>query len=182
MMGPILSALHGIVSRRVKPLEPAVVTVGLLRGGTVANVIPGEVRLELTLRSMSDEVRELLIREVEQALSISRALGGDYEMKVERGYPALYNDPEVAGWLQTVGRDLIGAENVALGEAMMGAEDFAYMSRASKGAMFSLGTKDPTGSPRYAHHPQFDIDEEALPIGAAILAETALRFVRGELG
>ena len=60
-------------------------------------------------------------------------------------------------------------------------EDFSFMAQASKGAMISLGTKDPDGPPRFAHHPEFDIDEAAMPIGAAILAQTALRFINGDV-
>jgi amidohydrolase len=182
MAAPILTAIHGIVSRRVKPIEPAVITVGRLAGGTVANVIPGTVELDMTLRSMSSEVREQLIQEVEQALSIAKALGGDYEMTVERGYPALYNDPTVAGWIRDTAADLLGAENVGAKEVSMGGEDFAFMTQASRGAMLFLGVQAPGGPPKFVHHPEFDIDEEALPIGSAILAETALRFVRGEVG
>jgi amidohydrolase len=181
LMGPILSALHGIVSRRIKPIEPAVITVGRVIGGTVANVIPNEVELDMTLRSMSDEVREQLLGEVESALSIARALGGDYQMEIIRGCPSLYNDPTVTEWLRDTASQLIGADNVIEREPGMGFEDFAYMAQASRGAMIFLGTKDPEGPPRFAHHPEFDIDEKAMPIGAAILAQTALRFVRKEL-
>lgn len=177
MMGPILMALHGIVSRWVNPTEAAVVTVGKLVGGTVSNVIPSEVELEITLRSLSDDVRELLVREVEQALAIARNLGGDYEMKHVPGYPALYNDPKVVGWLRETAVEYLGADNVHARGPVMGGEDFAYMSRASQGAMLFLGVKDPAGPPRFLHHPQFDLDEAAMPIGAALLAETALRFV-----
>jgi amidohydrolase len=86
----------------------------------------------------------------------------------------------VADWFKTTGTDLLGAANVVVREPSMGGEDFAFMAQASKGAMMNLGVKEPQGEPRYVHHPQFDLDEEALPIGAAMLAETALRFVRGE--
>jgi len=182
MMGPILTALNGIVSRRVKPIEPAVMTVGMLRGGSAFNIIPSHVELEITLRSASETVREQLLQEVEAALSIAKAMGGDYEMTVEPGYPALYNDPGVVGWLRQTAQDLIGPENVSEGELGMYGEDFSYMAQASRGAMISLGTKDPNGPPRFHHHPEFDLDEEALPIGTAILAETALRFVRGQFG
>ncbi len=180
MMGPILTTLNGIVARRVKPIEPAVVTIGLFQGGTAYNVIPNHVDLELTLRSGSSEVREQLLAEVENALAIARAMGGDYEMRVEPGYPALYNDPAVAGWLRDTAISMIGGENVDTGELGMYGEDFAFMAQASPGAMISLGTKVPNGPPRSAHHPEFDIDENAMPLGAAILAQTALRFVRGE--
>ncbi|MCA9837460.1 MAG: amidohydrolase [Trueperaceae bacterium] len=181
MAAPILTALHGIVSRWVKPTEPAVVTVGRLVGGTVSNVIPNDVELDLTLRSASDEVRALLLKEVEQALSIAKALGGDYEMNITRGYPALYNDPKVANWIRETAKDLIGPDNVVTGEMVMGGEDFSYMTRASQGAMMRLGTWEKGTPQRFLHHPEFDMDEGAMPIGAAIMAETALRFVRGQL-
>ncbi len=181
MMGPILSALHGIVSRRIDPIKPAVVTVGRLLGGTVNNVIPEQVELDLTLRSLDDAVREQLLKEVERALSIAKALGGDYEMWTIRGYPSLYNTPKVTQWIKDTAADLIGPDNVLDKDPIMGGEDFAYMTQASQGAMFSIGTKDPKGPPRFVHHPEFDIDEACLPIGSAILAETAMRFLRGEL-
>jgi amidohydrolase len=182
MMAPILTAIHGIISRWINPLEPAVITVGRLAGGTVNNVIPGTVELDLTLRSLSSEVRQQLIEEVEHALSIARALGGEYEIQLQRGYPALYNDPTVAGWIRDTATQLIGAENVVPRDMIMAGEDFSYMAQASRGAMLNLGTREPGGPDKFVHHPKFDIDEDALPIGAAILAQTALRFVRGELG
>ena len=176
--GPVLTAIHAIVSRRVDPTEPAVVTVGRIQGGTVANVIPGEVELELTLRSTSEQVREELIVQVEKALSIARALGGDYTIEVRRGCPALYNAPNMSDRIRDAAGKLIGVENVQRPDLMMGGEDFAYMAQASPGAMFFLGVKAPDGPPKFLHHPEFDIDEDALPIGAAILAQTALDFVK----
>ncbi len=176
--GPVLTAIHAIVSRRIDPADPAVVTVGRIQGGAVSNVIPGEVELELTLRATSEAVRQELIAQVENALSVARALGGDYTMSVRLGYPALYNDPNVAERIRGVAGELIGVESVQRPDLMMGAEDFAYMARSSPGAMFFLGVKDPNGPPRFLHHPEFDIDEDALPIGAAILAQTALDFVK----
>lgn len=178
--GPILMALQGITSRRVDPTEPAVVTVGLIQGGTASNVIPNEVNLALTLRSVSDDVRAQLVKEVEQALAIARTLGGDYEMRVECGYPALYNNSSVVNWIKDTASQMLGPDNVKPLNLSMGAEDFAYMARASQGAMLMLGTKAPDGPPKSLHHPEFDIDEDALPIGSALLAQTALRFVRGE--
>ena len=91
------------------------------------------------------------------------------------------NDPGVAGWLRDTASQLLGAENVKREEVVMGGEDFAYMTQGSRGAMLFLGVREPGGPPKYVHHPQFDLDEQALPIGAAVLAQTALRYVRGEL-
>ncbi len=179
MTAPILTAIHGIASRWVNPTEPAVITVGRLSGGTVSNVIPNDVELDLTLRSISDDVRKQIVEEVENALSISKALGGDYEIDVRWGYPALYNDPNVAGWLRSTSEDLLSANNVIEGQLVMGGEDFAYMAKASQGAMLRLGTWKEGTPQRFLHHPEFDLDESTMPIGTAVLAETALRFVRG---
>jgi amidohydrolase len=142
-------------------------------------VIPGEVELDITVRSVDDDVRQQLLDEIEQALSIARALGGDYQINIHHGYPALYNDPTVTGWVKETAVSLLGAENVQEAGLVMGAEDFGYLAQASRGMMMSLGTKAPDGPPRFLHHPEFDIDENALPVGAAIMAETALRFVKG---
>jgi amidohydrolase len=177
----VLNALYAIPSRRISPLQPSVVTVGVVRGGTVDNVIPNSVHLEGTLRSFDSDVREQLVQDVERAMAVVRAFGGDYDLHVERGYPPLYNNPIAAGWLRTVAGDLLGDANVATGNVSMGAEDFAYMTQRAPGAMFGLGVKAPGAAPRYLHTPTFDLDEDALPIGAAILAETALRYVRGDL-
>lgn len=178
----VVTALQSVVARRVKPTAPAVVTVGSIHGGTAYNIIPGEVTLDMTLRSTTAEVRQQLLDEVEKALSVARALGGDYEMAVIPGCPALVNDATVTDWLRDTASQLIGPENVVEREAGMGYEDFAYMAQASRGAMIFLGTKAPDGPPRSAHHPEFDIDEAAMPLGAAVLAQTALRYVRGEFG
>jgi amidohydrolase len=177
----VLNALYALPSRRVAPLQPSVVSVGVIRGGSADNVIPDAVYLEGTLRSFADDVREQLIQEVEHAMRITRAFGGDYHLQIERGYPATYNDPIVVGWLRRVGSELLGRDKVGTEQKTMGAEDFSFMAKATRGAMFRLGVKPPGAEPRYLHTSTFDLDEEALPIGAAILAETARRFVYGEL-
>ncbi len=181
MLGPLLMALHGIVARRINPLQPAVVSLGEIRGGAASNVIPAEVFLQGTLRSFDPEVREQLLEEVERALALVRAFGGDYRLEIERGYPAGQNHPEASAWLERTAIDLLGQGAIDKTRAGMGAEDFAYMTQQAPGAMFKLGAA--VGDFTRAHHtPVFDIDERALPIGSAILAETARRFLAGEIG
>jgi amidohydrolase len=180
MLGPVLMALHGIVARRVDPLKAAVVSLGQISGGAASNVIPSEVYLQGTLRSFDPNVREQLIEEVERALAVVRSFGGDYRLDVKRSYPAGKNHPQVTRWLESTAADLIGADAIDRSRLGMGAEDFAYMTLEAPGAMFQLGAA--VGDYQRAHHtPVFDIDERALPIGAAILAETARRFLAGEL-
>lgn len=180
MLGPTLMALHGIVARHVDPLEAAVVSLGQIHAGTASNIIPNEVYLEGTLRSFDPEVRKQLQREVERALAIVRPLGGDFQLEMGFGYPAGWNDPTVTGWLRTVCADILGQSAIKDESMGMGAEDFAYMCQIVPGAMFMLGAALPDGILRGHHTDIFDIDESALPIGAAILAETARRFLTGE--
>ncbi len=180
MLLPVMQALHGIVARRIDPIQPAVVSLGVVRGGTASNVIPAEVYLEGTLRSFDPGVREQLIAEVERAFAVARAVGGDYRLEIERGYPAGQNDPAVSDWIAATITDLIGADAIDRTRTGMGAEDFAYMTQKAPGAMFMLGAAIDDGVSRGHHTPIFDIDERALPIGAAILAETARRYLARE--
>lgn len=174
----VLNSLYAVPSRRIDPLKPAVLTVGIVRGGTASNIITDTVYIEGTLRSRHDDVRDQLIEEVRRSLEIARALGGDYELVIERGYPSMLNDGGVVDEIRAAAHDLLGEAGLGTTKPMMGAEDFAYMTRLAPGAMFSLGTRAPGGPARYPHTPDFDIDEDALPVGAAVLAETALRLLR----
>ena len=179
MLGPILSALYGIPSRRIDPLRESVVSLGQIHAGTTSNVIPAEVFLEGTIRAYDPTVRQTLQSEVQRALQISETMGGSYDFELTCGYPALKNDPLVNGWLRESVLDFLGEGPLHEREFGMGAEDFAYMTQQAPGAMFMLGAALSDGVERRHHTDNFDIDERVLPIGAAILAETARRFVTG---
>jgi amidohydrolase len=181
MLIPVLTALYGIRARRIDPVEPSILSVGVVSGGGATNVIPSVVRLEGTLRSYSAQIREQLIAEVERAFAVSRAFGGDYRLKIGRGYPAGWNDARVAGWLETIAGEFLGPDAFDRAAPGLGAEDFAYMCQQAPGAMLMLGAALDDGVVRAHHTPIFDIDERCLPVGAALLAETAARFLRGEL-
>jgi amidohydrolase len=175
-------ALNGIVSRRLDPFDPAVISVGSIHGGQVTNVIPEEVKLAGTLRFETPEVQRLLHAEIQRALGVARALGGDYQLEIVIGYPPMVNDTGIVSLLGEVGADLLGAEHVKPGDKGMGAEDFGYFSALAPGAMFGLGCRI-DGDERLGHNPRFDIDEACLPIGSAVLAEAALRLLRrGDIG
>jgi amidohydrolase len=179
----VISAIQGIVSRRVPPEEPAVVTVGSIHGGTAANVIPPEVVLKGTIRSMKESVRRQLWEELRKSLELSRALGGDFQLEIRPGLPVLSNDAGMAGLIREVATDLLGEDNVQRDTAEMGAEDFSVLASEAPGAMFALGVKCPGSEETLQlHSPNFDVDEGALPIGAAILAETARRYLVGGKG
>jgi amidohydrolase len=180
--GHVIQALHGIVSRRLQPFAPAVVSIGSIHGGQASNVIPQEVKMSGTMRYMETEVQEKIHAEIKRALEVTRAMGGDYTLEFEIGYPPMSNDEGVTELLRQVAVDLLGEEHLLPPEPEMGAEDFAFFSLLAPGSMFSLGGKIEEDE-RFHHHPRFDVDERCLPIGAAILAEAALRFLRrGEDG
>jgi len=174
----VITAMQSIVSRRVDPTSPAVVTVGSIHGGTAANVIPSEVKLRGTIRSLDQGVRLQLWRDLRAIMELSRTLGGDFTLEIEEGFPMLKNDAAIASLIREVASELLGEGNVVPEKAEMGAEDFAVLAEQAPGAMFTLGVKR-VGSEQelHLHGPDFDIDEAALPIGAAILARTAQRFL-----
>jgi amidohydrolase len=175
--GHVILALHGITARRVNPFDPAVISIGSIRGGQVENVIPERMDIVATLRYMDPQVQKTLHTEIERVLGIARALGGDYEHKIEIGYPPMFNDAGMVDLLRQVATDLLGAEHVKVPDKHLGAEDFGFFSALAPGAMFSLGCRI-EGDGRKIHSPTFDIDERCLPIGVAILTEAALRQMR----
>lgn len=181
MLSVILPTIYAIPSRQINPLRGCVVSLGEISGGAAPNVIPNELFLQGTIRSYHDDVREQLHVEVERAFKLAEQMGGSYELQITKGYPAMYNDAQVNDWMRDVAAEIVGETAVVDTEFGMGAEDFAYMTRQAKGAMFNLGAAIGDGVVRNHHTDIFDIDESVLPLGTAILAETAHRFVTGKI-
>lgn len=175
----VIIALNAIVSRRLKPFDPAVVSIGTLNGGFTQNVIPDHVDISGTLRYTDKKVQKQIHDEIQRAFELSKPLGGDYELKFEIGCPPMINHLEASKRIESVAVDLLGKEHIAPITKGLGAEDFGSFTEMAPGAMFMLGTRI-EGDERFVHHPRLDLDERALPIGTAILAETALRFLREE--
>jgi amidohydrolase len=182
MLGPVLGAIQGIVARRTDPVKPAVVSVCSVHGGEAANVIPDLVELMGTCRSADEETRARLLAELEKALGVARALGGDYEFQVMPGQASSRDTPAAVEWVRQAGIDLLGTEHVHAPKLGMGAEDFGcFVAQAREGGtMFGLGVWSGEGDKRRAHSPTFDIDERALPIGTAVMAEAAVRYLRSK--
>lgn len=174
----VLSTLYAIPSRRISPLAPCVVTVGTIHGGTADNIIPGVVEMTGTIRSFSSEVRQTLWQEVQRAFALAEALGGSCSLEIKEGYPLLENDPAMVALLREVAGYVLGSEGLPEAEMETGSEDFALLIRAAggKGAFAWLGGEI-AGDRRAHHHPRFDVDERVLPLGAAILAGVADRYL-----
>jgi amidohydrolase len=180
LLAHVIVALNGIVSRKINPFEPAVVSIGSISGGFTQNVIPESVTITGTLRYTAENVQQQIHEEIRRALEVAKALGGDYELKIEIGGPPMVNDELVADVIEKAGKDLLGVENVQAIEKTLGAEDFGEFMKQTPGAMFTLGTKKQGHEEYLLHHPKFDIDERAMPIGTAMLVETAMRFLKND--
>jgi amidohydrolase len=173
----VINALQTVISRRMDPTVGRVLTIGTIQGGTKNNIVAGKVTMTGTIRSFEEETRETLIAEMERACGVARALGGDYELTVISGYFPVVNDPAMTALVRQVGIDLLGAGKVVESPLEMAGEDFSHFSRRAPGCFFWLGGAWPGQPPRLHHHPRFDVDERCLPLGAALLAEAALRFL-----
>ncbi len=171
----LIGALQTIVSRRLDPARPAVVTVGSIHAGSAANVIPAEAHLAGTLRATDAETRSLLHREVRKiAASTAAAHDLQAEVRIEEGTPAIVNPERDIGWARQAVEALLGKEAlVPLGAANMGGEDFALYMEKMRGCFLRIGAREPGGEVTAAHSSRFLAADESIFVGAAVLAETA---------
>ena len=173
----VIQAIQQVVSRRIPAVEPAVLTVGSIHSSSVrGNVISDTCQLRGTIRSFNPTIRSKLIEELKRACSVARALGGDFTIEFEPGYPPTVNEANVTAVMRKVAIDLIGEENVLTVPLKTWGEDFSMLADEAPGAFMFLGGEI-AGSRRSHHSPDFDIDESGLYIGPAILAETAKRLL-----
>jgi amidohydrolase len=175
----LVSALQQIASRHTDPLKPLVVTIGRIEGGFARNVIAPSVRLEGTVRTLDAELRARVPELLERtAHGVTAAFGAQHRLDYRFGYPPTRNDPTL---VPTLGRSvaaLLGEDRLATAPPSMGAEDFAYYAERVPGLMFRLGVRNEgKGIVHPLHHPRFDVDEEVLPLGSALLADVALRWL-----
>jgi amidohydrolase len=175
--GHIILALNGIVSRRLDPFAPAVLSIGSVHAGQAENVIPDQLEMNGTIRYLDPSVQKKIHSEVRRAFEIARTLGGDYNLRIDICDPPMINDGRVVEQIRLAAGDLIGLENVLPPLQGLGAEDFGRFTELVPGAMFSLGCRI-EDAPRMIHNPHFDIDEDCLAVGTAILAESALRMMK----
>ncbi len=173
----VISALQTVVTRRVPPDQPAVVTVGVLEAGSAHNVIPDRAVLKGTLRSLDPEVRELLADEVRHvAESVALACRLEARVRMLQGTPAVLNDARATAWAREAAASVIGAEAVKpLPAANMGGEDFAFYLERIPGCFIRVGARLPDNPVVGAHTPYFAPAEEAIFVGGALLAAAARR-------
>ena len=174
----IITNLQSIISRELDPLDSGVVSISAIHGGQAANVIPSEVKILGTLRSLTmDGLKSLQIRVKEIAEKIAEAHECEAIVKYPgNDYPPTVNDGEMWDFAKKVGSSMLGKENVNDLEAVMGGEDFAYYTEQVKGCFVVLGVQNKEIDAVYSvHHPMFKADEKALHIGTALHTAFALQ-------
>ena len=165
--------LQAIVGREVSAKETVVISTGVMKAGeTVFNIIPDSVTMNGTVRSFNPAVQDTVEAAMRRVIAGLCAAGRcDFTLDYKRFIPATINDHEVTMTAKAVCEEILGAENVKESELVMGSEDYSYFEQKVPGTYFFLGTANPDkGTNTAHHHPKFNVDDDALPAGSAILA------------
>ena len=174
----IITNLQSIISRELDPLDSGVVSITVINGGNASNVIPSDVKVKGTLRSLTMEgLKKLQKRVKEIAEGIAQTHGCEAIVEyVGNDYPPTVNDSDMWKFAKKIGIELLGNENVSDLDAVMGGEDYAYYTEKVKGCFVVLGMNNPDIDATYSvHHPMFKADEDALHIGTALHTIFALK-------
>ncbi len=181
--GMCINSLNHIISRRIDPLHPAVISLGTIEGGTAPNIICDRVKLTGTVRTVNEKVRNKIPAMMEDSIKgITHAMGAKYKFEYDFGNPELINDDRMVDIVVQEAKKILGEENVIdLKEPVMGGEDFSRYLQIVPGAFFRLGICNPKKNTCISqHNPKFDVDEEALPIGMKILSASAIEVMYEE--
>ncbi len=177
----IILALQQVVSRHANPSVPTVLSFGRISGQGAVNVIPDEVRLEGTFRTLNEEWRTRAHTIISQTThGIATAMGGSADLEIRHGYPSLFNDPAVTRDARQAAEEWLGAANVESLDVRMTAEDFAYFSQKYPSVLYRLGVTRGTSPASALHTAKFDIDESALKTAVGLLSWISLRFLDGK--
>jgi amidohydrolase len=180
MAAQAIMALQTIRSRNLPPMEPGVLTVGLVRGGTRFNIIPDDVLLEGTVRSYRVEIQDLVERRMHEILAgVTAAGGGTYQLTYDRGIPVTVNDVDLTHRMVPTLQRALGAGNVLELEPATVAEDFAYFANEVPGFYYRLGTLEPGTISGNHHAPDFQADDGAIPVGIKAMAYLIWEFLGG---
>ncbi|MBN1132790.1 MAG: amidohydrolase [Bacteroidales bacterium] len=182
MTSHILISLQQEINRKTPRHTPTVISFGKVIADGAVNVIPNQVRVEGTFRTMDESYRKQaheMIRKI--AKGIAESMGGSCEIEIRKGYPVLINDEKVTSLARNYAIDLLGSDHIEELERRMTAEDFAWFANAYPATMFRLGIKPPDALDETPlHTPEFAADESALKTGASLLSYLAIRFLNEE--
>ena len=172
----LIVALQQVVSRAASPKIPSVLSFGRVEALGATNVIPNEVKIQGTFRTLNEDWRAKAHQKMLQiAKGIVEGMGGEVDFEIRKGYPFLQNNPEMTARAMEAAKAYLGEENVLDLDIWMAAEDFAYYSQVVDGCFYRLGTRNEArGIVSGVHTPTFDIDEDSLEIGVGLMAWLAV--------
>ncbi|MGH7706831.1 MAG: M20 metallopeptidase family protein [Vulcanimicrobiaceae bacterium] len=169
-----VSAVQKVVSRQINPLQPAVITIGSIHGGTTHNVIPSAVKLLGTVRAFDHGVRSRMAERIEQILAaVCTGSGATYEFTYLWRYPVTTNDAGQTSYLRALAERTVGSSHVADSDQHMGAEDFSFFAERVPACYFVLGCGGDERTRFPHHHGKFDMDERALETGVRMMSAIA---------
>ena len=178
MATEVVTAFQTIRSRSLSPLEPSVVTVGIIRGGERFNIIPEEVHLEGTVRTYDPEVQDMVEKRMNEILKgITLAYGGSFELNYERGTPATINNPELCKQMIPTLERVVGKDNLKMMDPVMGGEDFAIFANEVPGIYYRLGVVKPGTTSGWIHTPTFRADDSSLEVGIRAMSNLVLDYL-----
>ena len=178
MATEVVTAFQTIRSRSLSPLEPSVVTVGIIRGGERFNIIPEEVHLEGTVRTYDPEVQDMVEKRMNEILKgITLAYGGSFELNYDRGTPATINDPELCKQMIPTLERIVGKNNLKMMDPVMGGEDFAIFANEVPGIYYRLGVVKPGTTSGWIHTPTFRADDSCLEIGIRAMSNMVVDYL-----
>ncbi len=171
----VILAVQAIAARETDPLSSIVITIATIHGGDASNVIPGEIKLTGTVRTLLPETRDFAESRIKEVVTgVAAVFRGKAEVHYERGYPVTFNHPKETDFATEVLQGIVGEKNVIQNiPPTMGAEDFSYMLEQRPGTFIMIGNGDSAG----LHHPAYDFNDDAIPYGISYwvaLAESAL--------
>lgn len=176
----VVQELQKVVTRRVDPRKPVALNLGRIEGGAGANIVPDEVRISGTMRTLDEESRATVRRLLEDvSRHAAAANGARAELALVEGEPVLSNHPAVIDAFEAVARRTLGEDGpLRLGEPTMNSEDFAFYTERVPGAIAWIGVRDEAlGIVHPLHHPRFAVDEAVIPIGVELLLHTAIALL-----
>jgi len=179
----IVLGLQTIPSRQVdSTLAPSVVTVGAIHGGVRNNIIPDNVEMIGTIRSLDAKMRDDIHARIKRTVeNIAASAGATAELTITTGYPITYNDPALTDKMAPTLRRIAGAQNVRVVNATLGAEDFSFFQQKVPGLFFWLGTRPKNQTAEEAasnHSPLFYVDESGLELGVRAMSHVAVDYLR----
>lgn len=178
----VVNAIHHIVSRRIDPLTPSVISLGTIKGGTAPNIIANRVEIVGTLRSLTEDAREKISKTIDNVIKgVTKGMGADYECTFFKGSPPLVNDDNINRLVEKTAESVLGKENVInIQNPTLGGEDFSLYLKKIPGAFFRIGCCNKEKDTYHPlHNDMFDADEDSISVGVKVMTLSAINYLKG---